>query len=317
MLKPLFQLRAPAGPRASLSVLIFHRVLSEPDSLFPLAMHARQFDAVCSWLARWFNVLALDEAVKHLKAGTLPARAASITFDDGYADNLQVALPILQRHRLSATCFVATGFLDGGRMWNDTVIEAVRGCKRPMLDLSDLGLGSLAVDTFDQKRRAVDSLINAAKYRPPNERDTLSEAIARIARVTLPSELMLTTPQIKAWRQTGMLIGAHTVSHPILCMLGNAQATQEIAQSKHRLEYLLDEPVELFAYPNGKQGEDFSAYHVEQVRRLGFEAAFSTHAGVSRMGSDVFQLPRFTPWHPGKLRFAAGLLGNIQVNGDN
>lgn len=311
MLKPLFQLRAPPGPRASLSVLIFHRVLSEPDALFPLAMHARQFDAVCGWLARWFNVLALDDALNRLKAGTLPARAACVTFDDGYADNLQVALPILQGHGLSATCFVATGFLDGGRMWNDTIIEAVRGCKRPVLDLSDLGLGSLAVGTSGQKCSTVDALISAAKYRPSFEREALSEAIARIAQVALPKELMLTTPQVKAWHQAGMLIGAHTVSHPILTTLGQAQAMQEIAQSKHRLEHLLDEPVRMFAYPNGKLGEDYTALHVEQVRQLRFEAAFSTHAGTSKMGSDMFQLPRFTPWHPGKLRFAAGLLANM------
>ncbi len=309
--KPLFQLRSPAGPRASLSVLIFHRVLPEPDPLFPLAMHARQFDAVCGWLARWFNVLALDDAVTRLKVGTLPARAACLTFDDGYADNLQVALPILRRHGLNATCFVATGFLDGGRMWNDTVIEAVRGCKRSELDLSDFGLGSLAVGTLDEKRRAVDTLINAAKYQPPYERVALSEAIARIARVSLPTDLMLTSPQVQAWRQKGMLIGAHTVSHPILAKLGQAQATQEIAESKNRLEHLLGEPVGLFAYPNGKLGADYSAHHVEQVRRLGFEAAVSTQTGVSQMGSDLFQLPRFTPWHRRKLRFAADMLTNM------
>lgn len=311
MFKPLFHWRAPAGPQASLSVLIFHRVLPEPDPLFPLAMHALRFDAVCGWLARWFNVLPIDEAITRLKVGTLPARPACISFDDGYADNFQVALPILQRHSLSATCFVATGFLDGGRMWNDTVIEAVRGCKRPVLDLSDLGLGTLAVGTFDQKRSAVETLIAAAKYRLPYERNALSEAIARIARVALPKGLMLTTPQVKAWREKGMLIGAHTVSHPILAKLEQAQAAQEIAQSKRILETLLDEPVGLFAYPNGKLGEDYTAHHAEQVRRLGFDAAFSTHAGTSKMGSDVFQLPRFSPWHPGKLRFASGLLANM------
>lgn len=311
MFKPLFHLRAPAGPQASLSVLIFHRVLPEPDPLFPLAMHALRFDAVCGWLARWFNVLPLDEAITRLKVGTLPARPACITFDDGYADNFQVALPILQRYSLSATCFVATGFLDGGQMWNDAVIEAVRGCKRPVLDLSDLGLGTLAVGTSDQKRSAVETLISAAKYRPSYERDSLSEAIARLARVALPKGLMMTTPQVKAWREKGMLIGAHTVSHPILAMLEQAQAAQEIAQSKLSLENLLDEPVGLFAYPNGKLGEDYTAHHVEQVRRLGFDAAFSTHAGTSKMGSDVFQLPRFSPWHPGKLRFASGLLANM------
>ena len=131
LLKALFHLMSPGGARARLSVLIFHRVLPEPDPLFPDEMHARRFDVLCGWLTSWFKVLPLDEAVARLKAGTLPARAVCITFDDGYADNHHVALPILRRHGLVATFFIATGFLDGGRMWNDTVIEAIRACKMP------------------------------------------------------------------------------------------------------------------------------------------------------------------------------------------
>jgi peptidoglycan/xylan/chitin deacetylase (PgdA/CDA1 family) len=314
MFKTLFALRAPAGPNSPLSVLIFHRVLPGPDPLFPLQMHARQFDAVCGWLARWFKVLALDEAVAHLKAGTLPARAACLTFDDGYADNLQVALPILQRHGLKATCFVATGFLDGGRMWNDTVLEAVRVCNRSVLDLSDLpglGVGPLPLGTLVQKRQAVATLINALKYRSPLERLTLTEAMAHLARVALPTHLMLSSNQVKAWRQAGMLVGAHTVSHPILATVSHAESYQEIAHSKHTLERLLDEPVGLFAYPNGKPGEDYTVHNAAQVRRLGFTAAFSTQAGAAKMGDDVYQLPRFTPWQPDPLRFAASLWANM------
>jgi peptidoglycan/xylan/chitin deacetylase (PgdA/CDA1 family) len=122
----LFDVLAPSGARGRLSILIFHRILAAPDALLPDELDAARFDAVCGWLRRWFNVLPLDEAVRQLAAGDLAARALSITFDDGYADNHNVALPILARHGMCATFFVATGFLDGGRMFNDTLIEAVR-----------------------------------------------------------------------------------------------------------------------------------------------------------------------------------------------
>lgn len=111
-----------------MSIAIFHRVLEAPDPLFAEEMHRARFDEVCAWLSAWFNVLPLDEAVKRLKQGALPDRALAITFDDGYADNHDIALPVLKAHGLCATFFVATDFLDGGRMWNDTVIESVRGC---------------------------------------------------------------------------------------------------------------------------------------------------------------------------------------------
>src|SRR4029453_16058094 len=97
----------------------------------------------------------LPDAILGLREGRLPPRALTITFDDGYADNCTVALPILQRHELRAAFFIATDYLDGGRMWNDTVIEAVRGCSRSALNLDDLDLGVHPLGTPEEKSRAI------------------------------------------------------------------------------------------------------------------------------------------------------------------
>ncbi|MFI5445925.1 polysaccharide deacetylase family protein [Polaromonas sp. UC242_47] len=311
MLKQLLGWASPAGTKARLSVLIFHRVLPEPDVLFPDEMHARRFAEVCSWIRLWFNVLPLDQAVMHLKAGTLPARAACITFDDGYADNFQVALPILQQHGLAATFFIATGFLDGGRMWNDTLIETVRGSTAAWLDCSSLGLGQYPVATLAEKQATIALLIDKIKYRAQAQRVNLTEQIAGLARVALPPDLMMNSPQLKAMRQAGMQIGAHTVSHPILASLTDAQARQEISDSKCFLEQLLGERVGLFAYPNGKPGEDYSPQTVAVVRSLDFDAALSTAWGASRQNDEPLELRRFTPWDKTRLRFGARMLANL------
>ena len=313
LLKPLLNLLSPAGPGSRLSVLIFHRVLPEPDPLFPDEMHARRFDTLCGWLAQWFNLLPLDQAVARLKAGTLPARAACISFDDGYADNHHVAMPILLRHGLTATFFIATRFLDGGRMWNDTIIESIRVCAAPVLDLSSLGLGCHALGSIDERRVAIVALIDQIKYRPVAERITVTEQIAHLARVELPQDLMMTSQEVKAMRQAGMQIGAHTESHPILARLTDEQARQEILGSKHALEQLLGENVGLFAYPNGKPGEDYTPQSVELVRALGFDAAVSTLRGASRSADDMFQLRRFTPWDTTRLRFGVRMLANLRA----
>lgn len=313
LLTPLFHLMSPAGPRARLPVLIFHRVLPEPDPLFPDELHARRFDEVCGWLKSWFNVLPLDQAVARLKAGTLPARAACITFDDGYADNHHVALPILQRHGLSATFFIATGFLDGGRMWNDTIIETIRGSATPLLDFSSLGLGQYPVRTLDEKKATIAVLINQIKYWPVAERISITEQLAHLAQVQPPDDLMMTTHEVKAMRHAGMQIGAHTVSHPILARLTEEQARKEIGDSKIFLEQLLGERVGLFAYPNGKPGEDYMPQSVEVVRYLGFDAAVSTEWGASRMGDDLLQIRRFTPWDQTRLKFGSRLLANLRT----
>lgn len=311
MFKTLLGLASSAGPKAPLSVLIFHRVLPAPDPLYPDEMHAARFDDLCGWLAAWFNVLPLDQAVQRLQAGTLPDRAACITFDDGYADNHHVAMPILQRHGLTATFFIATGFLDGGRMWNDTIIETVRACQAAVLDVSALGLASHALNTVAAKQAAIAALISQIKYRPVADRISLTEDIARLANVQLPQNLMMTSTEVKAMRQAGMQIGAHTVSHPILAKLTDAQAKAEIGDSKRFLEGLLGERVSLFAYPNGKPGEDYSPQSVEVVRSLGFDSAVSTQWGASRMVDDPLQIKRFTPWDKTQLRFGMRLLRNL------
>ena len=312
LLAPMFRVMSPGGTRARLSVLIFHRVLPEPDPLFADEMHARRFDEMCGWLASWFNVLALDEAVAHLKAGTLPARAVCITFDDGYADNHHVALPILRRHDLSATFFIATGFLNGGRMWNDTIIESVRQSKAPVMDLSSLGLGHHCIESVHEKTAAIANLIGQIKYRPSEERIIITERLAHMAKVQPPEDLMMTSREVKAMRLAGMQIGAHTVSHPILARLTDEQARQEISGSKNFLEQLLGERVGLFAYPNGKPGEDYKPQTVDVVRSLGFNAAVSTQWGTSSKADDMFQIRRFTPWDKTKLRFGARMLTNLR-----
>ena len=314
MLKTLFGGLSRAGSAARLSVLIFHRVLPGVDPLFPDEIDSSRFDLICGWLKSWFNVLPLDVAVAHLKAGTLPARAACITFDDGYADNFHIALPILQRHGLTATFFISTGFLDGGRMWNDTIIETVRTLAGATLDGVSAGLGRYRLDSITQSQQVIGEIISKVKYLEIAERIKITETLAHAAPAALPQNLMMTSAEVKSLFQAGMQIGAHTVSHPILARLSDEEAKREIQNSKVFLEELLGERVGLFAYPNGKPGEDYSPQTVDVVRLLDFDAAVSTAWGVTSTGNDLFQIRRFTPWDRSKGKFGLRLLANLHAS---
>lgn len=310
-LVPVFRSLSPPGREARLSILMFHRVLASPDPLFPDVPDVVRFGEILRWITSWFNVLPLDQAVRHLSAGTLPARAAAITFDDGYADNYAVALPLLREYNLTATFFIATGFIDGGRMWNDTIIEAVRGCPRPILELGEIEMGRHALVRPQDRIVAIEALIARTKYLPAPQRVAVSERIAAIAGVQLPSNLMLSSHEVRELRRAGMQIGAHTISHPILTLLSRDEAWREIEGSKKQLEEVLGDRVSLFAYPNGRLGEDYNSEHASLVREIGFEAAAATNPGAAGGGSDLMQLPRFTPWDRNRLRFGARLLGNL------
>jgi peptidoglycan/xylan/chitin deacetylase (PgdA/CDA1 family) len=273
-------------------------------------MHAAAFLERMLWIRKWFNVLPLDEAVAALERGSLLARALAITFDDGYADNATVALPILRRLGLPATYFVATAFLDGGRMWNDTIIECVRR-SRGELDLSSAGLGNYAVGSPQARRVAIAAIIGQLKYLPPEERQVRVERIAAQSVAALPGNLMLSAEQLRSLAASGMGIGGHTVSHPILAGLDDAAARREIADGRDLLQGIVRQPVRLFAYPNGKPNVDYTAAHVRMTKELGFAAAVSTAPGAARAGDSPYQLPRFTPWDRTPARWGGRLARNL------
>lgn len=303
---------APAGKDARLSILIYHRVLEQPDVLFPHEVTQANFDAQMACLKAVFNVLPLSEAVARWQNGTLPARAACITFDDGYADNVELALPILQRHGLTATFFIATAYLDGGRMFNDTVIEAVRSSALARVDLRAIGLGEYELSSPEMRALAIDRILSQVKTLPLVEREAkVARLQERLECGALPDDLMMSSEQVRTLFAAGMEIGAHTAQHPILAGMAAAEVRQEIQAGREFLETLLGAPVRLFAYPNGKPGVDYLPEQRNLVEEMGFVAAVSTQRGVTWQHSDRFQLPRFTPWQSDLRYFIPALLKNL------
>lgn len=305
----LCRLLAPGGRHGRHQVLIFHRVLAHPDPLLGGDLDQAAFRGVVEYLSRHFAVLPLSEAVTRLRQGELPRNSVSITFDDGYRDNYELALPVLRQAGVPATIFVASAFLNGGRMWNDTVIETVRRLPDGPVDLAPLGLGRQAVGSVQERVSLVGKILPAIKYQPIERREELAALVGSLA-PALPDDLMMSSDQVRALPGQGIEVGGHTRTHPILARLDAEAARAEIQGGKADLERILGQPVRLFAYPNGKFGTDFGAEHVQMVRDAGFEAAVSTDWGVCSRDSNPWRLPRFTPWANSPEKFALGMLRN-------
>jgi peptidoglycan/xylan/chitin deacetylase (PgdA/CDA1 family) len=297
------------GPR--LSILIYHRVNPARDPLFPADVDAAAFAEQMAMVSRMFKVFPLEEGISRLREGTLPAGAAAVTFDDGYADNAEIALPILRQAGITATFFIATGFLDGGRMWNDTIIEFVRRVPGDVLDLRDRGFGMHPVSSLSQRHATIQKLILSLKYLPPAERLEKVNDIVTSRDVSLPGNMMMRSEQVRELHAAGMGIGAHTVTHPILAATEREHARTEMAEGKRQLQDIIGAPVNLFAYPNGKPGQDYCREHVTLAREVGFTAAFSTAWGAASRLTDPYQIPRFTPWDHDPLRFQARMVANL------
>jgi peptidoglycan/xylan/chitin deacetylase (PgdA/CDA1 family) len=297
---------SPAGGRARLQVLTYHRVLPEPDPLLPDEPDAAAFRAQMTALARLCNVLPLPEAAERLAAGTLPARAACVTFDDGYTNNQEVAAPILEEAGLPATFFIAGGAVDRGIMWNDLVIEAIRRA-RTVLDCDPVGRESVPLPDIASRVAAVPQILDAMKYRPLAERWDAAVALYERNVEGPPPRLMMTRDQVRDLARRGFDVGGHTVSHPILATLSPAEARQEIAGSWQWVRDVTGVAPRSFAYPNGRPGRDFDDSHVAMAREAGFEVAVTTVWGSALRRHDVLQLPRYSPWETAP----AGLWGRL------
>lgn len=298
---------APGGARGALLVLIYHRVLSERDPILSSEPTADEFAAQMDTVAATCSVLPLSEAVARLRAGSLPPRAVSITFDDGYANNRELAAPILKARGIPATIFIATGYIGRGRMFNDTVIEAVRAAG-PKLDLTALGLGAFELPDAAARISAIGSILPKLKYLEPTQRLARAEAIADVVGIPREGTTMMTEQQLRELESFGIEVGAHTVTHPILCAVGADEARKEIAASKDALQSITGRRIGLFAYPNGRPGRDYDASHVALVKSCGFDAAVSTAWGAAGKQVDTFQIPRMLPWDTSPFKFAARLL---------
>lgn len=297
--------------KGRLNILIFHRVRAHRDPLFPGEPDRDDFDRLMGLVAENFHCIGLPEAVARLSAGRpLPPRAVAISFDDGYADNRTEAVPVLQAHGLTASFFVASGFLDGGCMWNDRVIELVRGYGGAEIDLSPIGLGRYASGTVPEKAALLDTVLIDLKYREPAARSDAIDGLAAITGGSVPRDLMMSTAQVREMQAAGMEVGGHTLSHPILARLDDAAILREIGEDRARLADILGAPPTLFAYPNGKPGKDYLPGHPDLIRRCGYRAAFSTAWGSVNESTDLFQVPRFTPWDRSPARFVLRLAHN-------
>lgn len=298
---------SPAGQRAKLLTFFFHRVLDKPDPMIPGEMHAAQFDEALGWIGDQFCVLPPLEACERLAMGTLPARAAIISFDDGYRDNHDVALPLLKRHRMTAAFFVATGYLGDGVQFNDRLTEALRAYRGDIFDAGWLGLGPLPTGDIQARLQTLHRLREGVKYLPPQERNAALDRIESVCGAPTArgarDRIMMTPEEVQALAADGMEIGGHTVMHPILKSVDDDTAFEEISIGRAALSALLPQPPRLFAYPNGKLGTDFEPRHADMARRAGFSYAFSTHRGVADARTDRMMLPRFMPWDKQALRF--------------
>ncbi len=291
-----------------LPILMYHQVLPGEDIMRPFEITATHFEQQMHWISENFQPVDLIEGILATLEDRLPAGAIAVSFDDGYENNLSVALPILDRYRIPATFFIASDYLDGGIMWNDAVLEMFRLVSLGTLDLSHLSLGVYSITKDVERFPAALTVLKQLRHLPFKERS--QKVFALTQGYALPTGLMMSPPQVKSLHDAGMVIGGHTLSHPILTKVSRDEAWYQIHRNKEVLESIIDAPIHCFAYPNGKPNQDYDQAIRAMVEAAGYSVAVSTSIGTGTAQTHPFEFPRYTPWRRHKWGFLAQLALN-------
>ena len=308
-------------------VLLYHRVAdpnAEPwGDPWGLCVTPERFAQQLAALRAHAHPMPLADFAAARRAGALPPGAVAVTFDDGYLDNLAAARPLLARHGVPATVFLATGYAGHGRrFWWDVLARHLLG-PHPLparLDLegrlpdgapatfarlltaaeraprrSDADRGWIAMrDAADARQALYFALWRWAQTLDPATRDaaiaTLADAVPLPADVP-PAPRALTAAEVAVLVDGGLVeVGAHSVSHPMLPNLPPDRQREEVVRSRDDTARLAGSSVATFSYPHGS----YDATTVALVRDAGFTAA--TTVGVPGEGYDC-ATPRGDPLH--------------------
>jgi peptidoglycan/xylan/chitin deacetylase (PgdA/CDA1 family) len=278
-------------------VMNYHRIGDGAGSPFDrnaFTTTAEAFDEQVAFAARNFDLITPGHLVEAARGGR--GRHVMITFDDGYRDNYEVAMPILRSHGAPATFFVATGFVDVPRRpWWDEIAWMARTATAAVVPTG----GWLAHDVplrAGDRIGPITTLTDRYKTLPGDRAEAYLDYLAEATgagRCGGGAGEWMTWDMVRGLRSAGMSVGAHTVTHPVLANHPAERQHDEIAGSKRRLEEELGEPVTAFSYPEGTPAA-FDARTRAIVHALGFELAFSFYGGHRR----------FADWDPYDVRRA-------------
>lgn len=288
----------------ALVVLMYHRVLPQDSPARRteqpgMYVSPETFDLHLTELQRRFELVHLEEWLQRAKRGaTLPRLACAITFDDGWRDNYEFALPVLVRHAAPATIFLVSSYIGTAyRFWPNRLMTLLRksfaepGSVTFPESLSRIVSPVLAAAASREELRAedIDAVVQRAKDWDEEEIRGLVETAAGSCGDHGDAGEILDREQVTKMGATGLVrFGSHTATHFRMGGRVSPQVLQrEIVGSRKALQDLSGQAIELFCYPNGETSPEAN----DLVRRH-YLGAVTTRTGWHDSSGDPYLIRR-------------------------
>ncbi|MGB5620757.1 MAG: polysaccharide deacetylase family protein [Desulfobacterales bacterium] len=289
--------RVTAFLRCRVVILMYHRVFETSSDPWELCVRPKHFAEHLEILRKDYLVLSLHKLLRTLKDAQLPKRGVVLTFDDGYADNLWNAKPLLEKYELPATVFITSGSLDCPTefWWDDLERILLQPRKLPKhLQLSvQERFYEWPIKSSDDRQLAYMAIHQILQPLKPSDRNRAIAALfawADMDPMARPDYRPLTTDELIQLAQSEFVdIGAHSVTHPLLAGMSQADQIADIAASRQKLEAILGSSVDTFSYPYG----NLTCDTVAAVEAAGFEAGLTIAGNAVEVGANPFRLGRF------------------------
>lgn len=302
------------SPGASAAILMYHSVMPDPaahaDSLGGIIHSESEFRAQMELLARDYHPVSLDEVVDGLNGRKdLSSRSVVVTFDDGYTDNSEVAMPVLNRIGIAATFYVTVDSVEQRKLpWPSRLRFAFR--KTKLRAWADSRGNSWHLDDSDFRERAyLASCDDCCQFSGKVQEDFVCR-IEEQLQAAVPgdlSSLIMSYDQIRSLVRHGHIVGSHTMTHPNMAYIPEQDAKSELAESKQHLERELNETIRHFSYPCPAMTPHWNEKTVAQSRSVGYDSAVTTNGGLTQGGDNPLSLKRIRP-----TKTAEGLRWNLE-----
>jgi len=280
-------------------ILMYHSIVEDPrltHSCIGVSQSRANFEAHIRTLAHSFNPVTIDQVVQFAKSGVrLPAKSVAVTFDDGFSDNYDVALPILNRYGVPATFYIMVGAVETGRLpWYCRLNFAFRTTQRPEW-VDPEHDRRYKVETAQDRETALKVATEAGARMVGERQERFVQQIEEsldVEPLGAEDRLILDWEQVRALRKAGHIVGGHTVSHPNLAQVAEEEARSEIVGCRRRLTEQIGGPVDHFSYPHPALNPQWTPHTLQITREAGFKSAVLTACGPVRQGDEPLGLKR-------------------------